>query len=69
MAAASALAFVVSETIDAFIYAWLMRRRSRALAMIGSNVAGLAVDSVVFVAGTLSAGLGLILVVAVMTAG
>ncbi|MGW3996015.1 VUT family protein [Amycolatopsis sp. NPDC004772] len=49
IAAASALAFLASETIDAFIYASLSRRRGRALAMIGSNVVGLAVDSVVFV--------------------
>jgi uncharacterized PurR-regulated membrane protein YhhQ (DUF165 family) len=49
VAAASALAFLVSETIDALFYAGLMRWRSRELAMVGSNVAGLAVDSVVFV--------------------
>ncbi|MFF1608861.1 VUT family protein [Amycolatopsis sp. NPDC058278] len=46
---ASALAFLLSETIDAYIYARLMRRRSQALAMMGSNAAGLVVDSVVFV--------------------
>jgi uncharacterized PurR-regulated membrane protein YhhQ (DUF165 family) len=49
VAAASALAFLLSETIDAYIYVRLMRRRSVVLAVIGSNVAGLAVDSVVFV--------------------
>ncbi|HWD78954.1 MAG TPA: VUT family protein [Kribbella sp.] len=49
VAAASALAFLLSETVDAFVYAWLMRGRSRAVAVIGSNAVGLAVDSVVFV--------------------
>jgi queuosine precursor transporter len=49
VAAASALAFLLSETTDAYIYARLTRRRRRALAMIGSNAAGLVVDSVVFV--------------------
>jgi uncharacterized PurR-regulated membrane protein YhhQ (DUF165 family) len=49
VAAASSLAFLVSETIDALFYAGLLRWRSRARAMVGSNVAGLAVDSVVFV--------------------
>jgi uncharacterized PurR-regulated membrane protein YhhQ (DUF165 family) len=48
IAVASVVAFAVSELIDSAIYARL-RTRSRLRAMVGSNVAGLVVDSVLFV--------------------
>lgn len=48
IALASMLAFAVSETLDSAIYA-VLRSRSRARAMVSSNVAGLMVDSLLFV--------------------
>lgn len=48
IAAASALAFLVSELLDARVYTTL-RARSRVFAVGVSNVAGLVVDSLLFV--------------------
>jgi len=48
IALASVMAFAVSELLDSTIYARL-RTHSRLRAMVGSNVAGLLVDSVLFV--------------------
>lgn len=48
LAAASAAAFTVSELVDLAVYAPL--RRTRLAAVVASNVAGLVVDSVVFLA-------------------
>jgi queuosine precursor transporter len=48
IAVASAVAFAVSELIDSTIYARL-RSYSRLRAMVGSNLVGLLVDSVLFV--------------------
>lgn len=48
IAVASVVAFTVSELIDSAIYARL-RTRSWLRAVVGSNVAGLVVDSVLFV--------------------
>lgn len=48
IALASALAFALSETLDSTIYG-LLRRRSRLRALLGSNVAGLLIDSLLFV--------------------
>lgn len=50
MAAASAVAFAVSELVDCWLYRrW--RPRGRLNAVAGSNLGGLVVDSVVFVPG------------------
>jgi uncharacterized PurR-regulated membrane protein YhhQ (DUF165 family) len=48
IAIASVVAFAVSETIDSAIYA-LLRGGSPLRAVLGSNIAGLLVDSVLFV--------------------
>ncbi|MFI6098219.1 VUT family protein [Lentzea sp. NPDC051213] len=48
IAVASVVAFAVSETIDSAIYA-LLRGESPLQAVLGSNIAGLLVDSVLFV--------------------
>jgi queuosine precursor transporter len=48
MAVASAVAFAVSELLDTTIYTRL-RTHSRLRAIVGSNLAGLLVDSVLFV--------------------
>jgi hypothetical protein len=48
MAVASAVAFIVSELVDAVIYARL-RDRGRLRAIAASNLGGLIVDSAVFV--------------------
>ncbi len=48
IATASVLAFAISELLDTVVYARL-RTRSRVQAVAGSNVAGLVVDSLVFV--------------------
>ncbi|MGC7097670.1 VUT family protein [Amycolatopsis lurida] len=48
IAAASAAAFAVSEAADLAVYIGL-RRRSRLVAMVASNLAGLVIDSLVFV--------------------
>ncbi|HEX8864872.1 MAG TPA: VUT family protein [Lentzea sp.] len=45
---ASVAAFAVSETLDSLLYA-MLRRSSRLHAVLGSNLLGLVVDSVVFV--------------------
>jgi uncharacterized PurR-regulated membrane protein YhhQ (DUF165 family) len=48
IAAASTVAFTVSELVDSLAYARL-RARSRLRAVLGSNVVGLLVDSLLFV--------------------
>lgn len=48
IATASVLAFAVSEVLDSTVYAAL-RTKSRLLAVAGSNVVGLLVDTVLFV--------------------
>lgn len=48
IATASVVAFAASELLDTFVYTQL-RDRSRLRAMVGSNAAGLVVDSVLFV--------------------
>lgn len=48
IAVASVVAFAVSETLDSVLYA-VLRRGSRLRAVLGSNLLGLVVDSVVFV--------------------
>lgn len=48
IAGASVLAFAISEALDSTVYAGL-RSRSRLLAVAGSNVAGLLIDTVLFV--------------------
>ncbi|WP_338061097.1 VUT family protein [Lentzea albidocapillata] len=48
IAVASAVAFAVSETLDSVLYA-VLRRGSRLRAVLGSNLLGMIVDSLLFV--------------------
>jgi uncharacterized PurR-regulated membrane protein YhhQ (DUF165 family) len=48
IAVASVVAFAVSEILDSAVYA-VLRHRSRLRAVVGSNIAGLLVDSLLFV--------------------
>lgn len=70
IAVASVVAFAVSESLDSAVYAAL-RAGSRLCAVLGSNLAGLAVDSLVFVPlafGSLAAVPGQLVGKAVATA-
>ncbi len=48
VATASATSFAVSEVLDAAVYSVIVRRRGVVVAVLGSGIVGIAVDSVLF---------------------